>query len=413
MFCVTSACSLPWRSSSTSATCPRFGSARPHRAVEARLPRRPANLGVGEVVLDVRRLLGRGVAGPHAVRPTEVGDARVGRDPRAGEHDDAARGRDRCSGGSELDRMLDGSSTRRDCCSSDRQAAATLVGCSPAIAAAAALLATASYGAVAAARAAATAAPARRRRRPRATCRSSTTRDCDMTTVAALSARHPERAAVRRDADPDFAATTGTVEVAVRTDDGTWRCQRGPQPARFGRAGTRPLLDRRSGDDTTPAGVFPLGAVTAWDGQTFSIFGNQPDPGTLAPYRVGARRGLLGRDQEHRPLPAPRQPPGLHRPRRVAAQDRRRVRPRRRDRRQPRPDLWRRARRDPVRGGDLPAPPQLRASGAPRRRAAACRWRSTTSSTRCGCSTHGSTRTSRSARRAGCAPPPEPSPAGA
>ena len=57
------------------------------------------------------------------------------------------------------------------------------------------------------------------------------------------------------------------------------------RPARFGRTGTRPLLDRRSGDGTTPAGVFPLGVVTAWDGQTFSIFGNQPDPGTLAPYR--------------------------------------------------------------------------------------------------------------------------------
>ena len=32
--------------------------------------------------------------------------------------------------------------------------------------------------------------------------------------------------------------------------------------------------------------MFPLGVVTAWDGQTFSIFGNQPDPGTLAPYRA-------------------------------------------------------------------------------------------------------------------------------
>ena len=106
-----------------------------------------------------------------------------------------------------------------------------------------------------------------------------------MTTVQALSARHP---AVRQFVvmqTSSFAATSGTVEVAVRTDDGAWRCQRGPQPARFGRAGTRPLIERRSGDDTTPAGVFPLGVVTAWDGQTFSIFGNQPDPGTLAPYR--------------------------------------------------------------------------------------------------------------------------------
>ena len=44
-------------------------------------------------------------------------------------------------------------------------------------------------------------------------------------------------------------------------------------------AGTRPLLDRRSGDDTTPAGVFPLGESTAWDGQRVNVFGNRPDPG--------------------------------------------------------------------------------------------------------------------------------------
>ena len=108
---------------------------------------------------------------------------------------------------------------------------------------------------------------------------------CDMTTVAALSGRHPAARQLVVMQTSGFAVTTGTVEVAVRTDDGTWRCQRGPQPARFGRAGTRPLLERRSGDDTTPAGVFPLGVVTAWDGQTFSIFGNHADPGTLAPYR--------------------------------------------------------------------------------------------------------------------------------
>ena len=108
---------------------------------------------------------------------------------------------------------------------------------------------------------------------------------CDTVTLTALSGRHPEVRQFVLMRTTGFAATTGTVEVAVRTDDGVWRCQRGPQPARFGRQGTRPLAERRSGDDTTPAGVFPLGLVTAWDGETFSIFGNHPDPGTLAPYR--------------------------------------------------------------------------------------------------------------------------------
>jgi L,D-peptidoglycan transpeptidase YkuD (ErfK/YbiS/YcfS/YnhG family) len=108
---------------------------------------------------------------------------------------------------------------------------------------------------------------------------------CDATTISALSARHPDVRQFVVMQTANFSATSGTVEVAVRTESGGWRCQRGPQPAKFGRAGTRPLLERRSGDDTTPAGVFPLGVVTAWDGQTFGIFGNQPDPGTLAPYR--------------------------------------------------------------------------------------------------------------------------------
>ena len=152
------------------------------------------------------------------------------------------------------------------------------------VAAAVALLATAAYGAVAAVGpvgggAGSASTPAER------DVPFATSATCDMTTVQALSVRHPAVQQFVVMQTSSFAATSGTVEVAVRTDDGAWRCQRGPQPARFGRAGTRPLVERRSGDDTTPAGVFPLGVVTAWDGQTFSIFGNQPDPGTLAPYR--------------------------------------------------------------------------------------------------------------------------------
>ena len=108
---------------------------------------------------------------------------------------------------------------------------------------------------------------------------------CDLTTVRALAGRHPDVRQFVLAATDSFSATTGTVEVAVRGAEGTWFCQRGERAAAFGRSGTRPLIDRRSGDGTTPAGVFPLGSVTAWDGQTFGIFGNRPDPGALAPYR--------------------------------------------------------------------------------------------------------------------------------
>lgn len=113
----------------------------------------------------------------------------------------------------------------------------------------------------------------------------STEATCDLDTVAGLSSRHPDVDQFVVMATDDFGDVAGTVEVAVRTSDGEWHCRRGTQTAMFGRNGTRPLVDRRSGDGTTPAGVFPLGEVTAWDGQTFSMFGNRPDPGALAPYR--------------------------------------------------------------------------------------------------------------------------------
>lgn len=117
---------------------------------------------------------------------------------------------------------------------------------------------------------------------------------CDLTTVEALAGRHPGVRQFVVAATDSFGATRGTVEVAVRDTSGTWRCQVAARPATFGRNGTRPLVDRRSGDGTTPAGVFPLGSVTAWDGGTFSIFGNQPDPGTLAPYRTVRREDCWG-----------------------------------------------------------------------------------------------------------------------
>lgn len=107
---------------------------------------------------------------------------------------------------------------------------------------------------------------------------------CDLATVAELSARHPDVDQFVVMATGDAEATTGTVAVAVRAGSG-WACQTDELSARFGRNGTRPLRERVSGDGTTPAGVFPLGVVTAWDGEVFSLFGNAPDPGALAPYR--------------------------------------------------------------------------------------------------------------------------------
>ncbi len=90
-----------------------------------------------------------------------------------------------------------------------------------------------------------------------------------------------------------WSATTAVLQVATRTGD-RWTC--GPaMEARLGRAGTRPLLERRSGDGTTPAGVFPLATMTAPDGSRFSFFGNAPDPGvTAGAYRRVQRGDCFG-----------------------------------------------------------------------------------------------------------------------
>ena len=102
---------------------------------------------------------------------------------------------------------------------------------------------------------------------------------CDLDTVDALASRHPDVEQFVVLTTDSFAATRGDAFVAARRSSGDWVCQTGPLSARFGRNGTRPLLDRRSGDGTTPAGVFPLGEVTAWDGDVVNVFGNSPDPG--------------------------------------------------------------------------------------------------------------------------------------
>jgi L,D-peptidoglycan transpeptidase YkuD (ErfK/YbiS/YcfS/YnhG family) len=78
-------------------------------------------------------------------------------------------------------------------------------------------------------------------------------------------------------------STSATVQIAsVRAD--RWECTMAPASARLGRNGIRPLLQRRSGDGTTPSGVFPLGVVGTPQGP-ISFFGNSADPGVRGAYR--------------------------------------------------------------------------------------------------------------------------------
>jgi L,D-peptidoglycan transpeptidase YkuD (ErfK/YbiS/YcfS/YnhG family) len=108
---------------------------------------------------------------------------------------------------------------------------------------------------------------------------------CDLALVEALATRHPGVQQFVTVVTDSWTATSGRVELAG-FDGNRWVCQTGAKIAMVGANGTRPLLDRRSGDDTTPAGVFPLGTQTAWDGQQFQFFGNAPDPGVRGTYRA-------------------------------------------------------------------------------------------------------------------------------
>ena len=109
-----------------------------------------------------------------------------------------------------------------------------------------------------------------------------------------------------------------SLQIVARSATGEWRCQQAPVAAMVGKVGLRPLVERRSGDGTTPAGSFPLGSVQAWDGQQFEFFGNRRRP--RCPWAVPPRapRGLLGSNPAHRVVPAAGQRPGMHVTRRMA-----------------------------------------------------------------------------------------------
>lgn len=106
---------------------------------------------------------------------------------------------------------------------------------------------------------------------------------CDLDLVARLSGQYPRARQFVVVLTDSFAAVSGTVQVVDITRDGAV-CRREPMGAMLGRSGTRPLIDRRSGDGTTPAGVFPLGVVESPRGP-ISFFGNRPDPGVQGAYR--------------------------------------------------------------------------------------------------------------------------------
>lgn len=78
--------------------------------------------------------------------------------------------------------------------------------------------------------------------------------------------------------DVDSNGTSATVQLMRRSGSG-WQCIGSPMDGKVGRNGVRALSRRVSGDGTTPAGIFPLGSMTAPNGETFQFFGNGSNPG--------------------------------------------------------------------------------------------------------------------------------------
>ena len=100
MFWVTTTGASPARWSRVTARWAAFGSASENRTFEAGLPALDPHRAIADVALDRVALRVGGL--PDAVRPAEVGDPGLGRDPGAGEDEDApgvAKPRQRCRRG--------------------------------------------------------------------------------------------------------------------------------------------------------------------------------------------------------------------------------------------------------------------------------------------------------------------------
>ena len=77
---------------------------------------------------------------------------------------------------------------------------------------------------------------------------------------------------------------------------GRWTCARMDMPARVGRNGVRALANRRSGDGTTPGGVFPLGSMTAPRRADVPVLRQRCQPGRTRHLAPSTGRRLLGGD---------------------------------------------------------------------------------------------------------------------
>ncbi len=95
---------------------------------------------------------------------------------------------------------------------------------------------------------------------------------------------------------------------------GRWTCARSDMPGRVGRNGVRALASRRSGDGTTPGGVFPLGVDDRPRRPDVPVLRQRRQPRRARHLAPGSGRRLLGRDAEHRRLQPPRHAHGGHLP---------------------------------------------------------------------------------------------------